>query len=334
MEQIHKQFDDALATASSVGELEELRIRFLGKKGIITSRLKGIGALPADQRPSEGSKLQSLKKHITESLAASLRGLDVVEKADMQFDVSLPARPRMAGNLHPLTSTMDEIVQVFSRMGFSVRQGPEMEDDYHNFEALNFPADHPARDMQDTIYLEDRMMLRTHTSPVQIRVMESSRPPIRCVFPGKTYRHDNDVTHSPVFHQVEGLMVDSDVTFADLKFTLTGFVHAIFGKKAKVRFRPSFFPFTEPSAEMDMACTACDGSGCRVCSHSGWIEILGAGMVDPNVFEFVGYDPDEVSGFAFGMGIERVAMIRHRIDDIRLFYENDFRFLGQFRGGL
>jgi phenylalanyl-tRNA synthetase alpha chain len=249
---------------------------------------------------------------------------------DSLLDVTLPGREPPRGTLHPITQVLKEICNIFVRMGYSVMSGPEVELDYYNFEALNFPKDHPARDMQDTLYVSDQVVLRTHTSPMQVRVMESQPPPVSVIVPGKVYRRDSDVSHTPMFHQVEGLLVDQGVTLGDLKGSLTSFVHQMFGTDTPLRFRPSFFPFTEPSAEVDIRCVICKGKGCRTCSHTGWLEILGSGMVDPAVFGFVGYDPEVYSGFAFGLGIERVAMLKYGIDDIQLFFKNDMRFLGQF----
>jgi phenylalanyl-tRNA synthetase alpha chain len=246
------------------------------------------------------------------------------------MDVTLPGRVPPRGRLHPITQVILEVCRIFARMGFSVVKGPNVELDYYNFEALNFPKDHPARDMQDTLYVSENTVLRTHTSPIQVRVMEKQAPPVAVIAPGKVYRRDSDVSHTPMFHQVEGLLVDRGVSFGDLKGTLTGFVHQMFGKDTSLRFRPSFFPFTEPSAEVDIRCVICKGAGCRTCSHTGWLEILGSGMVDPEVYGFVGYDPEVYSGFAFGMGMERIAMLKYGIDDIQLFFKNEMRFLRQF----
>ena len=319
--------------AEEIETLEQIRIRVLGRKGQLTEVLRRLGALPPETRREIGRQANALKVRIEAALeerqqalrAERFGGLAVREA----IDITLPGRPVQRGSLHPLTATLYEIVEIFQSLGFSVAEGPEVELDYYNFEALNIPKDHPARDMQDTFYVTDDVVLRTHTSPVQIRVMEVQAPPVRIVAPGRVYRRDADPTHSPMFHQVEGLLVDRAVSFADLKGTLQAFVEQFFGAGTRLRFRPSFFPFTEPSAEVDIACVMCKGAGCRVCKGSGFLEILGCGMVDPDVFRMVGYDP-EITGFAFGMGVERIAMLRYRIDDIRLFFENDLRFLQQF----
>lgn len=323
----------AIAEADGPEAVEQIRIRVLGRKGQLTEILRGLGALPSEGRREVGRQANVLKGKIESALqerhdvlrTALHDGLAVRDA----IDVTLPGRPVRRGSLHPLTATLYEIVTIFQHLGFAVAEGPEVELDYYNFEALNIPKDHPARDMQDTFYVTDDVVLRTHTSPVQIRVMEAQPPPVRVVAPGRVYRRDADPTHSPMFHQVEGLFVDHGVSFADLKGTLQAFVDQFFGAGTHLRFRPSFFPFTEPSAEVDIACVMCKGAGCRVCKGSGFLEILGCGMVDPEVFRMVGYDP-EITGFAFGMGVERVAMLRYGIDDIRLFFENDLRFLQQF----
>ncbi len=323
----------AIEGVEELEALEQIRIRVLGRKGELTEILRSLGAFRPDMRREAGQKANALKAKIENALqqrqqvlrAALHDGLAVQDA----IDITLPGRPVRQGSLHPLTATLYEIVEIFQRLGFSVAEGPEVELDYYNFEALNIPKDHPARDMQDTFYVTDEVLLRTHTSPVQIRVMEAQPPPVRIVAPGRVYRRDADPTHSPMFHQVEGLLVDHGVSFADLKGTLQAFVDQFFGVGTPLRFRPSFFPFTEPSAEVDIACMMCKGTGCRVCKGSGFLEILGAGMVDPAVFRMVGYDP-EITGFAFGMGVERITMLRHGIDDIRLFFENDLRFLQQF----
>ncbi len=323
----------AIESAEDSEALEQLRIRILGRKGELTEILRGLGAFAPEVRREVGRQANALKVKIEtvlqekqEALRAAV--LDQLAVREM-IDITLPGRPVPQGSLHPLTATLYEIVEVFQYLGFSVAEGPEVELDYYNFEALNIPKDHPARDMQDTFYVTDEALLRTHTSPVQIRVMESQPPPVKIVAPGRVYRRDADPTHSPMFHQVEGLLVDHGVSFADLKGTLQAFVDQFFGTGIRVRFRPSFFPFTEPSAEVDIACVMCKGAGCRVCKGSGFLEVLGAGMVDPEVFRMVKYDP-EITGFAFGLGVERIAMLRYGIDDIRLFFENDLRFLQQF----
>jgi phenylalanyl-tRNA synthetase alpha chain len=335
LETIRAAAQAALAEAGDEAAVEALRVRFLGRKGELTTVVRLMRDVAADDRPAMGALLNEIKDDLEARLAAALEatraGARALQAAE-RIDVTEPGRRPLLGRAHPLMQVMDEIVDVFCGLGFSVAEGPEIEDDYHNFEALNFPADHPARDMQDTLFTADGHLLRTHTSPVQIRVMESQKPPLRVIVPGAVYRHDSDTTHSPMFHQVEGFMVDKRITFAHLKGVLTHALQAVFGAGLPVRLRPSFFPFTEPSAEVDIACFGCrrDGTSCRVCKSSGWVEILGAGMIDPNVFRAVGYDPEEVSGFAFGMGIERIAMLKYQIDDIRLFFANDTRFLRQF----
>lgn len=347
LEEIRTHSLESIESASSEEDLENIRVRVLGRKGELTTVLKAIGKLSAEERPKIGQLANKLKKKIEASINArkeALKGVHISGqgptpdgsfKATTDFfipglDPTLPGRQRRLGRLHPITQVMDEICSVFERMGFTVAHGPEVELDFYNFEALNIPPDHPARDMQDTFYIDDKVLLRTHTSPVQIHAMERHRPPMRVIAPGKVYRCDSDITHTPMFHQVEGLMVDRDVSFAGLKGVLTAFVQQIFDPDTLVRFRPSFFPFTEPSAEIDIQCVICRGKGCRICSHTGWLEVLGAGMVHPEVFRHVGYDTEEFSGFAFGLGVERIAMLRFGIDDIRLFYDNDLRFLHQF----
>jgi phenylalanyl-tRNA synthetase alpha chain len=323
----------AIDEAGDPEALEQIRIRILGRKGDLTEILRGVGTLPPEVRREVGRQANVLKARIEAALEArqqTLRAALLDELAVREaIDITLPGRPVPRGSLHPITATMYEIVEIFQHLGFSVAEGPEVELDYYNFEALNIPKDHPARDMQDTFYITDDVVLRTHTSPVQIRVMEAQPPPVKIVAPGRVYRRDADPTHSPMFHQVEGLLVDYGVSFADLKATLQAFVDRFFGAGTRLRFRPSYFPFTEPSAEVDIGCAMCDGAGCRVCKGSGYLEILGAGMVDPEVFRMVKYDP-EITGYAFGMGVERIAMLRYGIDDIRLFFENDLRFLQQF----
>jgi len=311
--------------------LDRIRIRYLGRKGELTVLLRSTGSLPPQERAAFGQAANQAKKRLEEALSLRLEALKAALAGESErLDVTLPGRRGFLGRSHPVMETMDEVVEIFSRIGYEVRTGPEAEDDYHNFEALNFPKDHPARDMQDTFFLGPETVLRTHTSPTQVRTMESKRPPVRMICLGKTFRRDSDATHSPMFHQCEGLLVDKGVSLADLKGTLTFFAHEMFGPDLPVRFRPSFFPFTEPSAEMDMGCVICRGSGCRVCSQTGWLEILGCGMVDPNVYGFVDYDPEIYSGFAWGMGIERMCMLKRGIDDLRLFFDNDLRFLNQF----
>jgi phenylalanyl-tRNA synthetase alpha chain len=327
----------ALAGARNESDLLEAKGRFFGKKGAVSEILKGVSGLPAEERKSVGAEANRARAELESVFEARLAEIRetgrIAREGRDRLDVTLPGRALLPGHRHPISQTMSEIIAVFRRLGFSVQGGPDVEKDYYNFEALNFPPEHPARDMQDTFYVESRdgdLVLRTHTSPIQIRTMEKAKPPVRIIAPGAVYRSDSDITHSPMFHQVEGLAVDRDITFADLKGLLTEFCRMTFGPGKPLRFRPSYFPFTEPSAEVDIQCVICGGSGCRVCKDSGWLEILGAGMVDPAVFGFVGYDPEEYTGFAFGMGVERVAMLRHGISDIRLFFENDIRFLSQF----
>jgi phenylalanyl-tRNA synthetase alpha chain len=335
LESIRRTAADLLAAARDEAAVEALRVRYLGRQGELTTVVKQMRDVAPADRPAMGALLNAAKdeieSRITEALAAA-RGAARQARAAERIDITVPGRRPLLGRTHPLLRVMDEITDVFRGLGFSVAEGPEVEDDYHNFEALNFPDDHPARDMQDTLFLTDGHVLRTHTSPVQIRVMESRKPPLRVIVPGAVYRHDSDTTHSPMFHQVEGFMVDTQVTFGDLQGVLTHALQAIFGAGLPVRLRPSFFPFTEPSAEADVGCFNCarDGSPCRVCKATGWVEILGAGMIDPNVFRAVGYDPEAVSGFAFGLGIERITMLRYQIDDIRLLFGGDLRFLRQF----
>ncbi len=328
--------EEALNVLSSVTdekELNDLRVKYLGKKGVITLSLKKVGSLSSEERPEFGRQVNEVKKFLEEGIKAKKDELkkkaSLDEKKDF-FDPTLPGKRPARGTLHPITQVMDEVISIFTFMGFEVAEGPEIELDYYNFEALNIPKDHPARDMQDTFYITDDIVLRTHTSPVQIRTMEKESPPIRIIAPGKVYRCDSDISHTPMFHQVEGLFVDEGISFAHLKGILKIFVHEVFGRDTALRFRPSFFPFTEPSAEVDVQCVICKGKGCRLCSNSGWLEILGAGMVDPEVFKSVNYDSEKWTGFAFGMGIERIAMLKYGIDDIRLFFENDLRFLKQF----
>ena len=323
-----------IAGARSTSALEQLRVRVLGRSGELTALLRALGTVPAADRPRVGQEANRVKEQIEEALAARLEALKPEEHrqslASRLVDLTLPGRATPPGAVHPLIRVQDEIIGIFEGLGFSVAEGPEVESDYYNFAALNFPDDHPARDMQDTFHLSADTLLRTHTSPVQIRAMKAQPPPVRIICPGKTYRRDSDNTHSPMFHQVEGLAVDANISMGDLKGTLELFAREMFGPGAAIRFRPSFFPFTEPSAEVDVRCFACAGAGCRVCGQSGWLEILGSGMVHPNVLRNVGYDTEQVTGWAFGMGVERVAMLKYGIDDIRLFFENDLRFLGEF----
>lgn len=334
VEDLKQTFLDELKSVSNPSDVFQLRIKYLGKKGLVTAQLKSLSSLPSEERPAFGKIINDLKIFIEGELDALETGLKHEELKKKllaeSIDITLPGKNVPYGREHPLSRTLAEIVDIFVKMGFSVEEGPEVELDYYNFEALNFPKDHPARDMQDTFFVSDDIVLRTHTSPVQVRGMEKRKPPVRFIAPGKVYRCDADITHTPMFHQVEGLMVDKHITFSNLKGVLEAFLHSMFGPGTPVRFRPSFFPFTEPSAEIDIGCILCGGSGCRVCKGSGWLEVLGAGMVHPAVFESVGYDPGEYSGFAFGMGVERLTMLKYSIDDIRLFYDNDIRFLRQF----
>ena len=323
-----------LAGLASEEELQELRVRYLGKKGELTAIMKGIGALSPEERPAVGQIVNLVRDELEEKLEQALSAARAAQKEARlkaeRLDVTLPGRRNPLGSKHPVTLVIDEVSEIFAGLGFQVAQGPEIELDFYNFEALNFPKDHPARDMQDTFFVDHNVLLRTHTSPVQVRTMLKHAPPVRIIAPGTVYRCDSDATHSPMFHQIEGLMVDRHITFGDLKGILTIFINQLFGKGTGVRLRPSFFPFTEPSAEVDIACVICKGKGCRVCKNTGWLEILGAGMVDPEVFRHVNYDADAISGFAFGMGIERIAMLKYGISDMRLLFENDLRFLRQF----
>ncbi|MBC8418798.1 MAG: phenylalanine--tRNA ligase subunit alpha [Proteobacteria bacterium] len=322
---------EEIEAVHDLSELEKFRIKYLGKKGQVTSFMKNVGGLAPEERPKIGKLANLVKTNLSQRFQEAKKTL-ISGKGDRAelFDATLPGREPLRGHLHPITLVIKEVCQIFSRMGFRVVKGPNVELDYYNFEALNIPKDHPARDMQDTFYISDNVVLRTHTSPIQVRVMETRKPPVSVIAPGKVYRRDSDVSHTPMFHQVEGLLVDRDVSFGDLKGTLTSFVHQMFGGDTRLRFRPSFFPFTEPSAEVDILCVICGGKGCRTCAHTGWLEILGSGMVDPEVYRFVDYDADIYSGFAFGMGIERIAMLKYGIDDIQLFFKNDMQFLRQF----
>lgn len=321
-----------LEAIADLPSLESFRIKYLGKKGEITQALKELKDLPLEEKKRLGAELNKLKAYLEEILVEKKRALLLAEEdKEVSIDLTLPGRKPPQGALHPLTQVIDEICEIFLRLGFDLVTGPEVENDYYNFTALNIPPWHPARDMQATFYLKNGALLRTHTSPMQIRAMLERTPPLRIIAPGKVYRCDADIRHSPMFHQVEGLMVDERVSFSDLKGILSYFAREIFGEKIKVRFRPSFFPFTEPSVEMDISCVICDGTGCRVCSHTGWLEILGAGMVHPEVLKAVHYDTAKWQGFAFGLGVERIAMIKFEIDDIRLFFENHLYFLESFK---
>ena len=336
-EQLVKLKNETLTSIKSAGNVEllqDIRVRMLGRKGELTALMKGLGALSADERPIVGQLVNSVRDEIESALETALAAAREHAKSERlkseRIDVTLPGRHASSGSKHPVSLIIEEVCEIFAGLGFAVAEGPEIEHDWYNFEALNFPPEHPARDMQDTFFVENNLLLRTHTSPVQIRTMLKQKPPLRIIAPGTVYRCDSDATHSPMFHQIEGLMVDSGITFGDLKGILTVFTNQLFGQKTGVRLRPSFFPFTEPSAEVDIACVICGGKGCRVCKNSGWLEILGAGMVDPEVYRHVNYDAENISGFAFGMGIERIAMLKYGINDMRLLFENDVRFLRQF----
>lgn len=329
-----QQAQEQLNQAHDVAAVEAVRVQFLGKKSTLSEQSKSLGAMDADARREFGAVLNAVREAVTSAIQARK---DVLVQAELaaklaseQVDVTLPGRGQPVGGLHPVTRVLERIEDFFTHIGFQVASGPEVEDDFHNFEALNIPSHHPARAMHDTFYFDAHRLLRTHTSPVQIRVMENQQPPIRIVCPGRVYRCDSDLTHSPMFHQVEGLLVDENVSFADLKGTITEFLRVFFERELSVRFRPSYFPFTEPSAEVDIACVMCHGKGCRVCKQTGWLEVLGCGMVHPEVLRKSGIDPEKYQGFAFGMGVERFAMLRYGVNDLRLFFDNDVRFLRQF----
>lgn len=336
LQELREKIQKDLSEVKSVEDLKNIRVQYLGKKGALTSILRSLGDVAAEERPKIGKMVNEVRAKVEQRIKEQMKLLEahqMEEKlASETLDFTLPGRKPALGHLHPVTQTLRDIKKVFMRMGFEVVEGPEVETDYFNFEALNLPKDHPARDMQDTFYITDDILLRTQTSGVQARTMQSREPnsPIRMICPGTVYRNDYDATHSPMFHQVEGLVVDKDISLADLKGTLELFCKEMFGDSVKIRLRPSFFPFTEPSCEVDISCVMCGGKGCRVCKNSGWLEILGAGMVHPNVLRMSGYDPDKMKGFAFGMGVERIAMLRYGIDDLRLFFENDLRFIRQF----
>ncbi len=338
LESLVPQLQQGLDQASSLSDLEELRVVFLGRKGSMAQIMANLPKLDPKERPPVGQKANEIKNTLNALFDTKKDSLDAQREAAAlaRFDPSLPGRAPWHGSLHPTTMVMEEICHIFHNLGYDVVSGPEVETDYYNFEALNLPPEHPARDMQDTLYVADTVVMRTHTSPMQVRTMLERRPPLAVVVPGKVYRRDSDITHTPMFHQVEGLLVGHNVSMAELRGTLTAFMRGVFGSKTEVRFRPSFFPFTEPSAEADISCCICGGSGhvnnetCRVCKGTGWVEILGCGMVDPAVFTAVGYDPEEFTGFAFGLGVERVAMLKYGIGDLRMFFENDVRFLSQF----
>ncbi len=328
------QATTAIAAADELQALEQIRVEYLGKKGLLTEQMKALGKLSAEERPAAGQAINQAKGKVQQALEARKQSLqDVALNARLaaeKIDITLPGRGQIRGGLHPVSITMERIEALFGQLGFSVAEGPEIEDDFHNFESLNIPKTHPARAMHDTFYFDAHTLLRTHTSPVQVRAMEQQQPPLRLIAPGRVYRCDSDLTHTPMFHQIEGLVVDERVSFADLKGILDDFLRNFFEQELAVRFRPSYFPFTEPSAEADIQCVMCGGEGCRVCSHTGWIEILGCGMVHPEVFRHVGIDSEKYSGFAFGLGVERMAMLRYGVNDLRLFFENDLRFLQQF----
>lgn len=336
LEKLKQEALEKLKTFQDKSELNELKVKYLGKKGQLTAALRNMGNLPAEERPTMGQLVNTIRESLEEVFAQKEEEISIKELesrlATEQVDITLPGRRSQQGHLHPITLTMNRIKDIFMRMGFEICDGPEIEQDYYNFELLNLQKDHPARDMQDTFYITEEFLLRTHTSPVQARVMQGNEPntPIRMIAPGKVYRRDYDATHSPMFHQVEGLVVDKNIGLSDLKGTLELFLKEMFGTSVQVRLRPSFFPFTEPSAEVDISCVMCASKGCRVCKGSGWLEILGSGVVHPNVLSMSGYDPEKMSGFAFGMGIERIAMLTYGIDDLRLFFENNLRFVRQF----
>lgn len=333
-EELYRLQAEALANLSTLErqeDLESLRVKYLGRKGQLTSLLRRLGQLSSEERPRLGKLANRIKLELDKEFADKTKELGFERPAiSARHDLSLPGRCYPFGKLHPVTQVMEEVCAIFEGLGFAVAEGPDVELDYYNFEALNIPKHHPARDMHDTFYINESLLLRTHTSPMQIRAMEKQKPPLRIIAPGKVYRCDSDITHTPMFHQVEGFLVDRHVSFADLKGVLGVFCRKMFDDDIGLRFRPSYFPFTEPSAEVDIGCVICRGAGCRVCKYTGWLEILGAGLIDPEVFKMVGYDPEKFSGFAFGVGIERIAMLKYGIDDIRLFYENDLRFLAQF----
>ncbi len=334
LDELVKQAESACAAAENLAALDQVRVRFLGKKGELTEQLKGLGRLSPEERPAAGQLINRAKVTVQETIERCREKLarqEIEAKlAAEAVDVTLPGRGQRDGGLHPVTRTLERIQTLFRQIGFEIAEGPEIENEFYNFEALNIPAEHPARAMHDTFYFPGGKLLRTHTSPVQIHVMQHREPPLRVIAPGRVYRCDSDVTHTPMFHQIEGFMVDTNVSFADLKGMLNDFLRSFFERDLAVRFRPSYFPFTEPSAEVDIACVICGGSGCRVCKHTGWLEVLGCGMIHPNVFDHVGYDNERYTGFAFGMGVERLTMLRYGVNDLRLFFENDLRFLRQF----
>jgi phenylalanyl-tRNA synthetase alpha chain len=332
LKQVQKEFESDISAASNSDEMEKIRIKYISRNGIVSKLFEELKEIPADEKPVLGKSLNQLRNKVTSQIEEKKSSFSSKDDSIVsKIDLTLPGKKYNIGSRHILTQTLDEIKSIFKSMGFSIFEGPELESDYNNFEALNFPPDHPARDMQDTFFVNNDFVLRTHTSPVQIRLMKRMQPPVRAIMPGRVYRNEAVSARSYcMFHQVEGLYVDTDVTFAELKGTLVSFANQFYGDDLKYRFRPSFFPFTEPSAEMDITCYMCKGSGCKICKNSGWLEILGCGMVDPNVFENVNYDTEKYTGYAFGMGIERIAMLKYGINDIRIFFENDFGFLKQF----
>ncbi len=330
LQKLREEGASDLAAIADAADLEPFRIKYFGRKSPFTQLMRQLGDAPKEDRPRLGQLANEIKKDLQLRFDEKKASLAQVASDASGIDLTLPGRMQPQGKLHPVTQIMEEICGIFEGLGFTVAEGPDIETDFYNFEALNIPAHHPARDMHDTFYVDDSILLRTHTSPMQARVMETKEPPLRVIAPGKVYRCDSDITHTPMFHQVEGFLVDTDVSFADLKGVLSVFIAKMFDEKTPIRFRPSFFPFTEPSAEVDIGCVMCNSKGCRVCKQTGWLEILGAGMIDPEVFKKVDYDPEKFSGFAFGLGVERIAMLKYGINDIRLYYENDLRFLRQF----
>lgn len=335
LETLAEQARSAIGNSQDAAALDQVRVEYLGKKGSITGLLKGLGKLSAEERPAAGAEINKVKQALQDAIAERkdrLEGAAVAAQlANETIDITLDGRGQDTGGLHPVTRTIERISEFFEAIGFDTVEGPEIEDDYHNFEALNIPEHHPARAMHDTFYINESTVLRTHTSPVQVRVMESTEPPLKVICPGRVYRCDSDLTHTPMFHQVEGLLISEDSSFADLKGVVEEFLRVFFEKELAVRFRPSYFPFTEPSAEVDIQCVMCNGEGCRVCSQTGWLEVMGCGMVHPRVFEYSKIDTEKYTGFAFGMGVERLAMLRYGVNDLRLFFGNDLRFLEQFR---
>ncbi|MBM3708462.1 MAG: phenylalanine--tRNA ligase subunit alpha [Actinobacteria bacterium] len=327
-------FKEDIEKAQNLNDVNKIRVRYIGAKSFIITTLGNIGSLPKELRPAVGKEANSIRKEIeaqTDQKEKYFKGIEFdLNLRKEKFDLSLKGREHKIGKKNIISQVIEEIEEIFIGMGFDIAEGPEVETDYYNFEALNTPRDHPARSLHDTFFISEDVLLRTHTSPVQIRYMEKNRPPVYIIVPGKAYRRDYDISHTPMFTQIEGLVVDKGINFKNFKWTLETFAHEVFGRDRKVRFRPHYFPFTEPSAEVDVSCNICGGKGCRTCSNSGWLEILGAGMVDPKLYSYVGYNPEEVTGFAFGVGIERICMLKYGIDDIRLIYENDLRFIKQF----